>query len=209
MTPAVRTRRLSIVPPPVRRLHVGPDALLAHANLRGASDGLSPGRTYGRFGGPGQRRRPAAQGQGARCLAGCRCTHAGAAASARRIVDALLYVPRMWPTAHRSGRAPTFFARLSQPTFRAPTLYQPCGQFAMRWSGDHDWPRPLLGDRGSSLAGLAEIACDPGGGAGAGQFVGGRHPHLPEEFACTITRGELAVRVVVIRNNVEAHHNGC
>jgi hypothetical protein len=73
----------------------------------------------------------------------------------------------------------------------------------------HDWPRPWLGERGSALAGLAEIACDPGGGAGAGQFVGGRHPHLPEEFTCTITRGELAVWVVVIRDNVEAHHNRC
>jgi hypothetical protein len=74
---------------------------------------------------------------------------------------------------------------------------------------EHDWPRPWLGERGSSLAGLAEIACDPGSGAGAGQFVGGRHPHLCEKLACTITRGELAVRVVVIRDNVEAHHNRC
>jgi hypothetical protein len=35
----------------------------------------------------------------------------------------------------------------------------------------------------SSLAGLAEIACDLSGGAGAGQFVGARHPHLREDFA--------------------------
>jgi hypothetical protein len=74
---------------------------------------------------------------------------------------------------------------------------------------DQDWPRPWLGERGSSFAGRAEIACNPGGGAGAGQFVGGRHPYLREELACTITRGEQAVRVIVIRDNVEAHHNRC